>query len=68
MKAIKLLENMEMTGQKEAVPVYKNFGWCCEKRDKIDQAQKELEKGGDVADNTIEGSFTRNGKLKSTPT
>lgn len=33
MEAIKVLENMEMTAQKEAVPVYKNFGWCCEKRD-----------------------------------
>ena len=57
MEAIKVLENMEMTEQKEAVPVYKNFGWCCEKRDKIDQARKELENGRDVADNTIEGSF-----------
>ena len=57
MEAIKVLENMEMTGQKEAVPVYKNLGWCCEKRDKIDQARKELEKGRDVVDNTIEGSF-----------
>lgn len=55
-EAMKVLENMEMTGQKEAVPIYKNFGKCCEKRSNIDQARTVLEKGRDVADNTIEGS------------
>ena len=54
-EANQVLEDMEITGQKEVVPVYKNFGKCCEKRGKIDKARGLLEKGSDVAANTIEG-------------
>ena len=55
LEAIQVLEDMEATRQKEVVPVYKNFGKCCEKRGKMDQARRVLEMGSDVAANTIEG-------------
>ena len=41
-----------MMGQKEVLPVYRNFGMCCEKRGNIDEARRELEMGRHVAANT----------------
>ena len=55
-EAIQVLEDIEMTEQKEVISVYKNFGRCCEMRGDIEQAREKLEKGRDVANNTIEGS------------
>ena len=56
LKAIQVLDDIEMIGQKEVLPVYRNFGMCCEKRGNIDEARRVLEMGRHVATNTIEGS------------
>ena len=45
-----------MTGQKEVLPVCRNFGMCCEKRGNIDETRRVLEVGRHVAAKTIEGS------------
>ena len=56
LKAIQVLDDIEMIGQKEVLPVCRNFGMCCEKRGNIDEARRVLEMGRHVATNTIEGS------------
>ena len=56
LKAIQVLDDIEMIGQKEVLPVCRNFGMCCEKRGNIDEARRLLEMGRHVAANTIEGS------------
>ena len=56
LKAIQVLDDIEMIGQKEVLPVCRNFGMCCEKRGNIDEARRVLEMGRHVAANTIEGS------------
>ena len=56
LKAIQVLDDIEMIGQKEVVPVCRNFGMCCEKRGNIEEARRVLEMGRHVAANTIEGS------------
>ena len=57
LKAIQVLDDIEIIGQKEVLPVCRNFGMCCEKkRGNIDEARRLLEMGRHVAANTIEGS------------
>ena len=57
LKAIQVLDDIEIIGQKEVLPVCRNFGMCCEKkRGNIDEARRLLEMGRHVATNTIEGS------------
>ena len=57
LKAIQVLDDIEMIGQKEVLQVCRNFGMCCEKkRGNIDEARRLLEMGRHVAANTIEGS------------
>ena len=55
-EAIQLLKDIEMDRQKEAVSVYRNYGKCCEKRGKINEAREVLEMGRDIAADTIKGS------------
>ena len=49
LKAIQVLDDIEMIGQKEVLPVYRNFGMCWN----IDEARRVLEMGRHVAINTI---------------
>ena len=55
-EAIRILKDVERMEQKEAVPIYKNFGRCYQKSGKIDQSRSMFETGSDVADKTIEGN------------
>ena len=55
-EAISILESMEILEQKEAIPIFKNFGICYQLSGELDQAQRMLERGSEVADSTIEGN------------
>ena len=46
LKAIQVLDDIEIIGQKEVLPVCRNFGMCYEKkRGNIDEARRLLEMG-----------------------
>ena len=34
LKAIQVLDDIEIIGQKEVLPVCRNFGMCCEKKER----------------------------------
>ena len=55
-KATQVLEDIEKAEHKEAIPIFKNFGICCQKSEKFDESRRVLKLGCDVADNTIEGN------------
>ena len=55
-EAISVLKSMERLEQKEAIPIFKNFGICYQESGKLDQAQTMFEIGSGVADSTIEGN------------
>ena len=55
-EAIHVLKDMEVAGKKEAVPIFKNFGICCQKSEKFEESRRMFEIGSDVADNTMEGN------------
>ena len=54
-EAISVLERMERLEQKEAVPIFKNFGKCYQESKELDRAKRMFERGSEVADSTIEG-------------
>ena len=55
-EAISVLKSMERLDEKEAIPIFQNFGICYQKSGELDQAQTMFESGSDVADSTIEGN------------
>ncbi len=55
-KAIGILEDMQISDHKEAVPIFKNWGICFEKTGMFDESREKYEKGSNIADNTIEGN------------
>ena len=55
-EAISILESMERLEQKEAIPIFRNFGKCYQLSGELDQAQRMFERGSEVADSTIEGN------------
>lgn len=55
-EALSVLESMEKLEQKEAIPIFKNFGICYQNSGQLDQAQRMFERGSEVADSTIEGN------------
>ena len=56
LKAIQVLEAMEKVEQKEAIPIFKNFGICYQKNGNYVQSRRMFERGSGVADDTIEGN------------
>ena len=56
LKAIQVLEAMEKVEQKEAIPIFKNFGICYQKSGNFVHSRRMFEKGSGVADDTLEGN------------
>ena len=54
--AIRILQDMEMMEQKEAIPICKNFGICYRNSGNFVQSRRMFEMGSDVADTTVDGN------------